>query len=134
MALIMLTRKRLPVPLMTGVWPTGAHDRPAAASERTPISSSHNTTPPSRLARARRRDRSRPASAPPRPGSAPGPPPGLLGAEPPPTQISAHRRARQPHAIAPGDQLGDRLTGPQQPRQAELVRGAFANSCDDLLL
>jgi hypothetical protein len=53
MALIMLTRKRLPVPLMTGVWPTGAHDRPAAASERTPISSSHNTTPPSRLARAR---------------------------------------------------------------------------------
>jgi hypothetical protein len=29
MALIMLTRKRLPVPLMTGVWPTGAQDRPA---------------------------------------------------------------------------------------------------------
>jgi hypothetical protein len=45
-ALGMLTRKRLPVPLMTGVWPTGAHERPAAASECTPISSSHNTTPP----------------------------------------------------------------------------------------
>ena len=42
-ALIMLTRNRLPVRLITGVWPTGAHDRPAAASER-PISSSHNTT------------------------------------------------------------------------------------------
>ena len=49
----MLTRNRLPVRLMTGVWPTGAHDRPAAASERTPISSSHSTTPPSRLAWAR---------------------------------------------------------------------------------
>jgi hypothetical protein len=32
--------------LTTGVCPIGAHDRPAAASERTPISSSHNTTPP----------------------------------------------------------------------------------------
>jgi hypothetical protein len=52
-ALIMLARNRLPVPLMTGVWPTGAQDRPAAASERTPISSSHSTIPPSRLARAR---------------------------------------------------------------------------------
>src|SRR5215204_3680849 len=52
-ALIMLTLNRLPVRLMTGVWPTGAHDRPAAASERTPISSSHNTTPPSRRAWAR---------------------------------------------------------------------------------
>jgi hypothetical protein len=50
MALSMLTRKRLPVPLMTGVWPTGAQERPAVASERTPISSSHNTIPPSRLA------------------------------------------------------------------------------------
>jgi hypothetical protein len=53
MALIMLTRNRLPVPLMTGVWPTGAHDRPAAASDRTPSSSRHTTIPPSRLARAR---------------------------------------------------------------------------------
>jgi len=52
-ALTMLTRKRLPVPLITGVWPTGAQERPAAASERTPISSSHNTTPPSRRAWAR---------------------------------------------------------------------------------
>jgi hypothetical protein len=52
-ALSMLTRNRLPVRLTTGVWPTGAHERPAAASERTPISSSHNTTPPSRLAWAR---------------------------------------------------------------------------------
>jgi hypothetical protein len=50
MALTMLTRKRLPVPLMTGVWPTGAQERPAAASEGTPISSSHNTIPPSRRA------------------------------------------------------------------------------------
>src|SRR5215207_2509812 len=52
-ALSMLTRNRLPVPLMTGVWPTGAHDRPAAASDRIPISSSHSTTPPSRFACAR---------------------------------------------------------------------------------
>ena len=52
-ALIMLTRNRPPVRLMTGVWPTGAQDRPAVASDRIPISSSHNTTPPSRLARAR---------------------------------------------------------------------------------
>jgi hypothetical protein len=52
-ALIMLIRNRLPVRLMTGVWPTGAQDRPAAASERTPISSSHNTIPPSRRAWAR---------------------------------------------------------------------------------
>jgi hypothetical protein len=50
MALIMLTRNHLPVRLMTGVWPTGAQERPAAASEPTPISSSHNTTPPSRRA------------------------------------------------------------------------------------
>jgi hypothetical protein len=50
-ALSMLTRNGLPVRLTTGVGPTGAHDRPAAASERTPpLSSSHNTTPPSRLA------------------------------------------------------------------------------------
>jgi hypothetical protein len=52
-ALSMLTPNRLPVRLITGVCPIGAHDRPAAASERTPISSSHNTTPPSRLACAR---------------------------------------------------------------------------------
>jgi hypothetical protein len=35
-ALSMLTRKRLPVPLMTGVWRAGAQERPAAASERLP--------------------------------------------------------------------------------------------------
>ena len=52
-ALIMLTRNRLPIRLTTGVCPTGAQERPAAASERTPISSSHNLTPPSRLACAR---------------------------------------------------------------------------------
>src|SRR5688572_9942687 len=45
-ALIMFTRNRLPVRVITGLWPTGAHDRPAAASERTSSSSSHNTTPP----------------------------------------------------------------------------------------
>ena len=52
-ALIMLTRNRLPVRFITGVWPTGAQERPAAASDRIPISSSHNTIPPSRLAWAR---------------------------------------------------------------------------------
>jgi hypothetical protein len=47
-ALIMFTRNRLPVRLMTGVWPTGAHDCPAAWSERTPSSSSpqHHPTLP----------------------------------------------------------------------------------------
>ena len=49
MALIMLTRNRLPVRLMTGVWPTGAQERPAAASERTPISSSHTPALPAGL-------------------------------------------------------------------------------------
>ncbi len=49
----MFTRNRLLVRLTTGVCPIGAHDRPAAVSECTPISSSHNTTPPSHLARAR---------------------------------------------------------------------------------
>ena len=53
MALSMLTRNRLPVRLLTGVWPTGAQERPAAASQRTPSSSSHSTTPPSRRAWAR---------------------------------------------------------------------------------
>jgi hypothetical protein len=47
MTLSMLTRKRLPVPLMTGVCPTGAHERPAAASDRTPSHLSHHTSPPS---------------------------------------------------------------------------------------
>ena len=52
LAPLMLTRNRLPVPLTTGGWPTGAHDRPVAASQRPPSSSSHSTSPPSRLARA----------------------------------------------------------------------------------
>src|SRR6266487_260664 len=52
-ALSRFTPNRLPVRLMTGVWPTGAHERPAAASDRTPISSSYSTTPPSRRAWAR---------------------------------------------------------------------------------
>ena len=131
----MLTRNRLPVRLMTGVWPTGAQERPAAASERTPISSSHNTTPPSRLASgadggvglgqpAAHRGRV----------LLQGPVLGLLGAEPPAAQISAHGGARQPQAIALADQLGDRIAGPQKPRQAELVGGALADQRDDLLL
>jgi hypothetical protein len=37
-------------------------------------------------------------------------------------------------AIAAGDQLGDRLAGPQKPRQAKLVRGAVTDQRDDLLL
>src|SRR4051794_4144138 len=38
-AAIMLALKRLPVPLVTGVWPIGAHVRPALWSERRPDSS-----------------------------------------------------------------------------------------------
>jgi len=32
------------------------------------------------------------------------------------------------------DQLGDRVTGPQEPRQPELVRGGLTDERDDLLL
>ena len=59
---------------------------------------------------------------------------GLVGAEPPPTQIGAHRRAGQPDAIATGDQLGDRLAGPQKPRQAELIWSGLPDQRDHLLL
>jgi len=57
-----------------------------------------------------------------------------LGAEPPAAQLAAHGGAGQPLAIAAGDQLSDRLAGPQKPGQAELVGGALANQRDDLLL
>ena len=32
------------------------------------------------------------------------------------------------------DQLGDRIAGPQKPRQAELVRGGLPDQCHKLLL
>ena len=57
-----------------------------------------------------------------------------LGAEPPAAQIPTDRGARQPHAIALGEQLGDRIAGPQKPRQAELIGGAVANQRDEFLL
>jgi hypothetical protein len=57
-----------------------------------------------------------------------------LRAEPPATQIGAHGGAGQQEFIAAGDQLGDRLAGPQEPRQAKLVWGRVADQRDDLLL
>ena len=58
----------------------------------------------------------------------------LLRTEPPAAQIPTDRGARQPPAIALGDQLADRIAGPQKPRQAELVGGALPHQRDDLLL
>jgi hypothetical protein len=63
-----------------------------------------------------------------------GAPLGPLGAEPPATQIPADRGPRQPPAIALGDQLGDRIRGPQKPRQAKFVWGRVTDQGDDLLL
>jgi hypothetical protein len=111
----MVTRNRLPVPLLTGVWPTGAQERPAAASEPTPISSSHRTSPRSRRAWTQIAGTRWPASDPPRPGAAPGPVLRLLRADPPAPDVAADRGAGQPHGIAAADQRGDRIAGPQNP-------------------
>ena len=59
---------------------------------------------------------------------------GPLGAEPPAAQIGAHGGAGQQEAIALADQLGDPITGPQKPGQAELIGGALADQRDELLL
>ena len=63
-----------------------------------------------------------------------GPPLGLLGAEAPAPQIPTHRGAGQPPAIAPANQLGDRLPSPQKPCQAQLIRGRLPHQRNDLLL
>ena len=57
-----------------------------------------------------------------------------LGAEAPATQIAADRGAGQPPAIALADQLGDRIAGPEKPRQAEPIGGALADQRDAFLL
>jgi hypothetical protein len=59
---------------------------------------------------------------------------GPLGAEPPAAQIPADRGAGQPPAITLGDQLGNRIAGPQKPGQAELIGGALADQRDELPL
>jgi hypothetical protein len=108
--------------------------RPAAASERIPISSGHSTTPPSGGPASGSPGIPRPANAPPRPGSVPGPAAGLLGRNPQPRSHPPTGRARQPPAIALADQLRHRLAGSQKPRQATLVRGALADQRQKLLL
>jgi hypothetical protein len=52
-------------------------------------------------------------------------------ASPTNSQLSAYDRISGTHTL--GDQLGDRLPGPQQSRQAELV-GVLSHQRDDLLL
>jgi hypothetical protein len=57
-----------------------------------------------------------------------------LRAEAPAAQVPAHGGARQQEARALGEQRSDRIAGPQQPRQAKLVRGALADQRHHLLL
>jgi hypothetical protein len=124
MALSMLTRNRLPVPLTTGVWPTGAQDRPAAASDPAlPLGAGADGgiglgQPAAHRGRVLLQ----------------GPPLRPLRAEPPAAQIGAHGGAGQQEAIALADQLGDGIAGPQKPRQAQLVRGRVTDQRDDLPL
>jgi hypothetical protein len=59
---------------------------------------------------------------------------GSLGAEPPAAQIPTHGGARQPPTITLGDQLADRIAGPEKPRQAQLIGGALADQRNEFLL
>src|SRR4051794_4757800 len=122
MAAIMLAVKRLPVPVVTGVWPIGAQVRPALWSERRPDSSTERIS--ARWRRAALLDR-RVGLLQPAPyglvGLLVGAAHRLLRREPPRAQVAPDGVLADRHAELAGDQLGHQRPRPQKPRQRQLV-------------